>query len=115
MTDEVTPELIERLKSRDERVAALDQALAIDTELRSSPIIRVLLEEAAKEKAAALDDLAEVSPSDTRKIIDLQAKVYFAKFIERVLMDRLRRGYVAEQSLHEEPVEADDNTGELDG
>lgn len=110
----ITPEVIERLKSRDSRLQAVDMMLQIEKELNSSIALKLILERAADEAAEALEKLAGVSPTDTQQIINLQAKVYRARFIAKTLNYACNKGYEAEQSLSEEAVvELPDSEQEL--
>lgn len=102
---EITPELIEQLKGRDERIAVLDEALAIASELDSSVVVKTILSDAAKAADIALEELADVDPTDTKKIIGLQAKVQMARFISQSLTKRLSRGQAAEAALRDDTLE----------
>src|SRR5215469_8617506 len=102
MSEEITQELMERLKSRDERVAVLDEALAINAEIENSPTLRALLRATQIEADQALEDLASVTPTDHNAIIKLQAIVYRARFIRDTILGKLKAGERAEISLREE-------------
>lgn len=102
--DEVllTPEHIERLKAQDVRFNDLDIRLKIEQELRESVALKIVLESAGEQAAEALEELAGVDPTDTNRVIRLQAKVFRARFIARTLNAVIRKGEMAEQSLNDE-------------
>lgn len=99
----LTPERIERLKQQDVRFRDLDLRLKIEQELRDSAALKLILEAAGEQAAEALEELAEVDPTDIKMITRLQAKVMRARFIARTLNAVIRRGEIAEESLNEEP------------
>ena len=108
-----TLEFIDRLKKRDERFVALETYIKLETELKDSLALKLVLEQVGEQAAEALEQLAEVSPSDTKKIVELQAKVYRARFIHRSLNDAIEMGKIAEKSLSEDQridlIPEDDN------
>ena len=79
----LTVENIERLKQQDERFRDLDLRLLIEKELRESVALKLIREVAGEQAEQALEALSEVDPTDTQKIIRLQATVYRARFIAR--------------------------------
>lgn len=93
---------IEKLKQQDQRFRDLDLRLVVETELKSSIALQVVLEAAGEQAAEALEALAEVDPTDMKKIISLQACVQRARFIARTLNHVIRKGELAEQSISEE-------------
>ena len=98
----LTSEYIERLKKQDPRINELDLMVRLETELRESLALKIVLEAASEQAAEALEELAAVAPTDTDKIIRYQAKVYRARFIARTLNNILEKGRMAEQSLNDE-------------
>lgn len=100
--DLITPEFIERLKSADDRWKDVDFAIKIDEELRNSPLIKLVLDVAAEEAAAALEELANVDPTDIKSVTSLQAKVYRAKLIGRTLQMTRDKGNIAYESLKDQ-------------
>ena len=98
----LTPEVIEKLKSQDPRFNDLDLMVKLEAELRDSVALKLLLEAAGEQAAAALEELAGVDPTDAKLIIRLQAKVFRARFIARTLNIFLEKGRTAEQSLNDE-------------
>lgn len=104
--DEVllTPELLERLKSSDQRFKDLDIRLKIEQELRENVCLRIVLDAVSEQAAEALEALASIDPTDAKLIIRHQAKVYRARFIANTLNRLLERGRVAEQSLNDESL-----------
>lgn len=107
MTELVDEELlslkqIEQLKQQDERFRDLDLRLIVESELKSSIALQVVLAAAGEQAAEALEALAYVDPTDMKKVINLQAKVQRARFIAHTLNSVLRKGELAEQSINDE-------------
>lgn len=93
---------IERLKQQDPRLRDLDLRLIVEQELISSTALQVVLQAAGEQAAEALEALASIDPTDTKKIINLQAVVQRARFIARTLNAVIRKGEQAEQSILED-------------
>jgi hypothetical protein len=109
----LTPELLDRLKQSDVRFADLDLRLKIEKELRDSICLKVIFDACSEQSAIALEQLAEVDPTDVKKIVHLQAIVQRTRFIARTLNKTIQRGEMAEQSLNDEQsIELNDPTGE---
>lgn len=100
----ITPEVIERLKSRDDRIAAIDLMLQLQNELDNSVALKLVLDKAAEEAANALEELADADPTDYLIIRRLQAKVYRARFIAKTINKAILKGHNAEQSLGDEAI-----------
>lgn len=99
----LTVEQIERLKQQDPRFRDFDLRLKIEKELRESVALKLVLDAAGEQAAEALEELAEVDPTNTNLIIRMQARVARARFIARTLNAAIHRGEIAEESLQEEP------------
>lgn len=99
----LTLEVIERLKQQDERFRDFDLRLQVEKELRESVAVKLILDAAGEQAAQALEELAEVDPTNTNLIVRLQAKVFRARFIARSINTVIRRGEMAEESLKDEP------------
>lgn len=104
---EITEEQLQALKDRDGRVQALDEMLATEAELRDSKVLNRVLDQAAKQAQTALEALATVNPSDVREIIHLQAIVYRARFLGASINATFEAGHAAEESLHENGLDVD--------
>ena len=98
----LTPELLERLKSNDQRFKDFDLGLKIEQELRDNLSLRIVLDAVSEQAAESLEALALTDPTDTKEIIKHQARVYRARFIASTLNQVLARGRLAEQSLNDE-------------
>lgn len=96
---EITPELIEEWKARDERIAAIALADDVRDEIEKSKAWKILLTVSEQQAKEALEELAQVSPSDIKRIIELQAKIFRARFIGKTLDRVIATGRAAEQSL----------------
>lgn len=93
---------IEHLKQQDDRFRDLDLRLIVENELKSSIALQVVLAAAGEQAAEALEALANVDPTDIKKITSLQCRVQRARFIANTLNSVLRKGVLAEQSLNDE-------------
>lgn len=98
----LTADFFEQLKQQDERFRDLDLRLKIEKELRESLALKLVFEAAGEQAAVALEGLADVDPTDTKKITFLQAKVQRARFIAKTINSVINRGELAEQSINEE-------------
>jgi hypothetical protein len=100
----LTTDFIDRLKKNDQRFADFDVRLKIEQELRDSICLKVIFEACSEDSAMALEQLAEVDPTDVKAITSLQCRIQRTRFIARTLNKVIQRGEVAEQSLKEEQV-----------
>lgn len=113
--DLLTQEIIDRLKRTDQRFADLDLRLKVEQELRDSVCLKVVFDACSEQAAQALEQLAEVDPTDVKKIVALQAAVQRTRFIARTLNKVIQHGEIAEQSLNEEQaISLNDETGAND-
>lgn len=98
-------EYIERRKALDGRLKAVDIMLQIEQEMRDSISLKMILAAAAEDAEKAMEELAEVDPTDTKKIIACQARVYRAKFISQTLGGYIQTGQLAENSLRQDDLD----------
>jgi hypothetical protein len=98
----LTPELLERLKNNDPRFKDLDLRLKIEQELRENVSLRIVLDAISEQAAESLEALATIDPTDTKLIINHQARVFRARFIALTLNQVLAKGRLAEHSLSDE-------------
>ena len=108
MSDHLSPEDIEHIKSRDARFRVFGEALAIEGDLRDNATIKAILAASWAEANGAIEELAEVSPTDIDAISKLLVKVRSAVYIRRSLNAILMRGKVAEADIRQE----DDHRGD---
>ena len=106
MSEHITTQLdegtIAALRARDARIAAITDAIDVQTELRDSRALRLVMERLTVEATTAMEQFAFANPADTATIIGLQARVYCAVFLDRVLRRVQEQGRVAEQAMNEE-------------
>lgn len=93
---------IEELKSRDERFAALGEAISIEADLRDNPTIKALMKAVRQDSEKAMEDLAEISPLDHQQIALLLVRVKTFVYIRNTLNFVLNRGRAAEQHIRAE-------------
>lgn len=99
---EITQEVIDQAKARDDRWKDVDLAVQIEAEAKRSPLLRIVFGMARREKAQALEQLATVDPGDFYKIRLAQAMVYRADFITAIVDNILAAGQQAYEALNEE-------------
>lgn len=105
----ITQEVLDMLKARDKRWEHVDLYLKIERELAESVAVKLLIETANREAEQCKTDLAFCDPTDVRKIVDLQARIYRAYFIGETLQACLTRGVDAVRNLDEDgPVNIED-------
>lgn len=110
----ITPEMIEQLKARDGRVAALDRAFDVEAELRASKTLALVRAVAKAEADDALEGLSRVSPTDTSAIIKLQAKIYCTRLVETTIRRIIEDGVRAAAELNETEAAAELNETQLE-
>lgn len=97
--DDITPEFLDELRGRDERIARIELGVDIENELSASKGLKLLIDLCEQQAVSALEKLATVSPSNVNEIISLQAIVYRSRFIRNTLGAVIDRGRAAQQSL----------------
>lgn len=100
--DQISAEFIEQLKSNDSRWRDVDFGLKIENELQTSEALQCVLQVINMRAAGALDKLIDVDPTDTKKIMSLQAQVQCARIIGETLESVRRRGAIAAENLQED-------------
>lgn len=100
--EEIPADVIEAAKARDARLRIIELAIDVEAEIQKSPTLRLLLDRARKESAAALEALATINPADTLRIIELQAAVYRARSVGRLIGEIIEAGRRAETSIRED-------------
>lgn len=101
----LTQEYIEKRKSTDTRLKAVDVMLTIEQELRDSLALKLILAAAAEDAEKALEALATVDATDAKKILAGQARVFRARFISQTLGGLIQTGRVAEAELRQDDMD----------
>lgn len=105
MADEetfITAADLAALRTRDPRWEKVQLSIKLDTELRESLALNLIIEAAARRAHEALEKLADVDVTDTKKLISLQADVQRAKLIGEILRGIKESGEDAYSSLKEQ-------------
>ena len=102
MSEEFSTADLERLKLRDTRFAILSAAIDVENDLRSSPVIRALMEAVRADADQAMKDISETSPADVQSISLLLVKIRTLVYVRSVLDTILHRGQVAEAAIRAE-------------
>jgi RNase P/RNase MRP subunit POP5 len=98
----LTPDDIDRLKSRDTRFAALHLAIELEHELKNSLAVRSIMAAVRADADAAMETLATVSPADQHAVALHLVQVSTLVYIRRVLDRILRAGSAAEEAIRSE-------------
>ena len=91
-----------KMKLHENRLRYIEGATQIEHELQNSIALPLVIEVAQKEADEALALLATVDPTDTKKIIALQAKVYCSRMLSEIIVAIRQRGAFASKAIHEE-------------
>lgn len=103
MTEQfITPDDLTNLRARDKRWESVHLSIKIDTELRDSLALNLIIEAAARRAYEAKEKLADVDPGDTKGIISLQADVQRARLIGEILREVKESGDEAYAALKDE-------------
>lgn len=105
-----TPEFIEKMRSHDERLKHIETATQVDYEIQHSIALPLIIKVAQSEADDALGKLATVDPSDVKKIIALQGKIYCATMLKEIIDGIMQRAVFASRAIQE-----DIDSGELNG
>jgi hypothetical protein len=90
-------DLIDAAKSRDQRIALIEQSLDIEVELRDSPTWRYIRHRIEGEKAEICAALAEMA--DRGELNKLQARAMAAVFIPHWLSELIGASRAAEEQI----------------
>jgi hypothetical protein len=96
---DLPPGYLTELQARDTRFAMLEQAIAIEADLRDNPTIRAIMTAIRADADQAMEDLAETSPNNTESISLHLVKIRTLVYVRRTLDGILKRGHVAEQAI----------------
>ena len=107
MSETLSTEDLERLKSRDARFAVLAHAIAIEGEMRDSTTLKSLMTALTRDADQAMEELAEVSPADGLAISAMLVKIRALVYIRSHVRNILQQGRLAEQSIRAEDQRAD--------
>lgn len=109
---EITKEDIAALREIDPKWKAVELSIRVDTELRDSAIINLVIIAATRRAEEAKEALADIDPTDTKKIISLQADVQRAKLIGEILRNVKTRGDESYAALMSEQTMVTENRSE---
>lgn len=91
---------IAQAKASNPLFSVLENAIAIETELRDSATIKSILGEIRADADKALEECADTSPADTAVVMKLFVRISTLVYLRRALNTFLMRGQVAEQQIH---------------
>lgn len=92
----------DRMVTHDVRMKHIEIANQVEHELQNSIALPLVIDVAKKEADEALALLAVVDPSDYKKIIALQGKIYCATMLTNILLAVRRRGLFSAQDMQKE-------------
>jgi len=97
-----SPDYVADAISRDRRFAILQEAIAVETDLRDNVTIKSLIVAFRLDAERAMEELTDTSPEDKVSITDLIFRIRTHVHLRRTLEAILRRGAAAEQSIRAE-------------
>ena len=98
---DLPPGIRERV-ARDRRWQQVRLAVDIETELRDSKVVQVILDVLQQDADECMDRLVETAAGDTALICQLQARITHWRLAKKALRYILEAGKNAEESLREE-------------
>lgn len=93
------PDLIALAVSRDQRFAALHQAIAVEADMRDNATIRALTAAIRADAELAMAELADTSPVDAKAVSLIATRVRAYTSLKRYIETILTRGKIAEQDI----------------
>lgn len=105
---DISEDLVEQLKAADDRYSMIEGAIEIETEITNSKFWSICLTLINEDAQKALEELANVTPSDTQAIVNYQARVYRARFIRDTFEAIRRKGAAAQASLERDRMVSED-------
>lgn len=93
------PDLIALAVSRDQRFAILQQAIAVESDMRDNATIRAFVAAIRADAELAMAELADVSPVDTKAVAALMVRIKAYTVLKRMIEIILTRGKVAEADI----------------
>lgn len=91
---------IAQAKASNPLFSVLDNAIAIETELRDSATIKSLLAQIRYDADKAMDECADTSPADVTAVSRLFVRISTLVYLRGALHTFLMRGKVAEQQIN---------------
>lgn len=96
---ELTPEEIERIKSRDRNFALFDLSMEMQQELRESKVINFIVSHLKADTDSAIEELADIDPGDRAAVSAIQARIFRLVYFKRCMEFAARQGESARQTI----------------
>lgn len=100
--DFADPAYIEKVTLNDNRFRLIADAIAIESDLRDSPVLRTLMDATRLDADRAMRELMHISPADTAAIAAAQVRIRTFTYIRDTLDSIMHRGQMAQQELEQE-------------
>jgi sensor histidine kinase regulating citrate/malate metabolism len=107
--DEQTNDYIEKIVAEDDRWKHIKQMVDVEHELSHCKSLKIIMGVMAHESFEATEVLVKTDPTDTKKIISLQARIYSARMLAGILDGVIRRGQEALKSVEDENPSDDES------
>lgn len=91
--------------SRDKRFAVLQEAIAVEADMRDNPTIKALIAFLRADAELAMAELAETSPLDSNAIASIAARVKSYTSVKRIIETILTRGKIAEHEIRQQDAQ----------
>lgn len=102
------PDFIALVVSRDERFRVLQEAIAVEADMRDNATIKALLAAIRADADLAMAELAETSPYDKRAVGLIASRVGAYTRVKRYLEVILTRGKLAEAEIRAQDTQFGD-------
>lgn len=102
MSDFIPPEVVEAAKHRDARFRDLDLSIEVETQLRESRPLFLLMSKLREDADAAMQEFVNVNCADTKAIQGLQSRVFCFRYAIETFEAILTRGRTAQRSIESE-------------
>jgi hypothetical protein len=99
MSEAITQDYIADVIAKDQRFAAVADAIALENDLRESSAIKALLSAVRRDADQAFREVGSANPSDTMAVSVLIVRIQTLFYIQHVLDAVLKRGAVAESAI----------------
>ena len=99
MSESIPQDYIADVIAKDQRFAAVADAVALENDLGNSPTIKALLGAVRYDADRAFREIGSANPADTMAVSVLIVRIQTLFYVQHVLDTVLKRGVVAEREI----------------
>lgn len=110
----VDPDFVALTVSRDQRFAVLQEAIAVEADMRDNATIKAFIAYVRVDAELAMAELAETSPLDSKAVSMIATRVRAYTSLKRLLETILTRGKMAEEEIRQQDTQFGSEDGEQD-